>query len=597
MLDSFEILTTSGVVLFSKHYVPVSSNIVNALINDVFIEEKVPSGTKTGDDNRASRNPPYRKEKYTLKWTTAKDLGLIFVAAYQSILHLNWVDNLLDVVRGLFIKEFGKELRKPGRTDCSGFGPTFDALVTKLDKTSSEQSAAVSESESVSAVELTPPSSTNEENGFDEPPPPPVPGLKKPTRQVAIQDASVEATPIATPDTSRPASPAISQSQLLTAKAGPGGKGSRRARKLASASGPVSSADESSRERRPANARKVSGKVRRKWDAEGFATEEDDTQLDYSQQDVDGGEEDMSQMEDVKAADMGNRTGKGEFVLKDLDDEVNAILAESRAKDVQTQEDKGLMGRGFGAFSGYFKNIVGGKTLTKEDLVTPLINLEDHLLKKNVAREAAVRLCESVERDLIGTKTGNFTSMYNSISNNDQANTLRHRKHNARVNDQSTNPHAHTNNLPRPPSRHNLNHQLTQQSTALCHLHRRRERRRQIHQPVQTSLLSAPEQLPRPDLRRRHLPLWRRRATTRARPQPIGAIAPRERRHRGDFRKRLRQRRGGDRARRRDARDRRGGALGQERRDALRRRAHRHRGPATQRHATHELFDEIRTAR
>jgi len=112
MLDSFEILTTSGVVLFSKHYVPVSSNIVNALINDVFIEEKVPSGTKTGDDNRASRNPPYRKEKYTLKWTTAKDLGLIFVAAYQSILHLNWVDNLLDVVRGLFIKEFGKELRK-----------------------------------------------------------------------------------------------------------------------------------------------------------------------------------------------------------------------------------------------------------------------------------------------------------------------------------------------------------------------------------------------------------------------------------------------------------------------------------------------------
>jgi len=79
MLDSFEILTTSGVVLYSRPYVPVSSNIINALINDVFIEEKVPSGTKTGDDNRAARNPPYRKEKYTLKWTTAKDLGLIFV--------------------------------------------------------------------------------------------------------------------------------------------------------------------------------------------------------------------------------------------------------------------------------------------------------------------------------------------------------------------------------------------------------------------------------------------------------------------------------------------------------------------------------------
>lgn len=79
MLDSFEILTTSGVVLWSKQYVSVSSNIVNALITDVFIEERIPSAAKTGDDNRASRNTPYRKEKYTLKWTTAKDLGLIFV--------------------------------------------------------------------------------------------------------------------------------------------------------------------------------------------------------------------------------------------------------------------------------------------------------------------------------------------------------------------------------------------------------------------------------------------------------------------------------------------------------------------------------------
>jgi len=93
MLDSFEILTTSGVVLWSKSYVPVSSNIINALISDVFIEEKLPSGNKAGDDNRASRNPPYRKEKYTLKWTTAKDLGLIFVVGLGSFQSTNlWAD-------------------------------------------------------------------------------------------------------------------------------------------------------------------------------------------------------------------------------------------------------------------------------------------------------------------------------------------------------------------------------------------------------------------------------------------------------------------------------------------------------------------------
>ena len=78
MLDSFEILTSSGVVLWSKTYAPVSSRIVNSLINDVFIEERV-SPTAGGEDVAAVRNPAYKKEKYTLKWTTAKDFGLIFV--------------------------------------------------------------------------------------------------------------------------------------------------------------------------------------------------------------------------------------------------------------------------------------------------------------------------------------------------------------------------------------------------------------------------------------------------------------------------------------------------------------------------------------
>lgn len=80
MLDCFEIVTTSGVVLWSKQYAPVGVNIINSLIKDVFIEDKTPRGQNTPfNDASATQNPPYRKDKYTLKWTTAKDLGLIFV--------------------------------------------------------------------------------------------------------------------------------------------------------------------------------------------------------------------------------------------------------------------------------------------------------------------------------------------------------------------------------------------------------------------------------------------------------------------------------------------------------------------------------------
>ena len=79
MLDGFEILTTSGVVLWSKYYVPVSGSIINGFIKDVFIEEKVLPGASVTDDTSATQNPSYRRDQYTLKWASVKDLGLIFV--------------------------------------------------------------------------------------------------------------------------------------------------------------------------------------------------------------------------------------------------------------------------------------------------------------------------------------------------------------------------------------------------------------------------------------------------------------------------------------------------------------------------------------
>ena len=79
MLDGFEILTSSGVVLWSKSYVPVNSSIINGFIKDVFIEEKVLPGVSVADDTLATQNPSYKRDQYTLKWASVKDLGLIFV--------------------------------------------------------------------------------------------------------------------------------------------------------------------------------------------------------------------------------------------------------------------------------------------------------------------------------------------------------------------------------------------------------------------------------------------------------------------------------------------------------------------------------------
>jgi signal recognition particle receptor subunit alpha len=238
-------------------------------------------------------------------------------------------------------------------------------------------------------------------------PPPPVHVLREvqPTAAPSNGDTA-RSTPVQSPESSRPTTPI--PGHLLTAKNGPGGRGSRRSRKNANVTSNPSSGDENRKGRQP----KSAAKRMRKWDADGLADEDDGTNLDYSTSNVDNdGEESISSaLETVAQESWGSKTSKGQFILKDLDDEVSRILQNADAKKEQHKNSSTLVGSSLGAVSGYFRNIVGGKTLTKQDLEKPLKAMEDHLIQKNVAREAALRLCEGVEREMIGKKTGSFES-------------------------------------------------------------------------------------------------------------------------------------------------------------------------------------------
>ncbi|CAG8950096.1 hypothetical protein HYFRA_00008330 [Hymenoscyphus fraxineus] len=413
MLDTFEILTTSGVVLWSKTYSSISPAIINSLITNVFIEEKTLPGAGIADDVSAANNPPYKYDQHTVKWTTVKELGIIFVAVYRSLLHLSWIDKLVDNIKTLFVDLYGDQLKKPHTTvvECH-FDDYFDQQVRELEKTALNQDTRTAESSAF--LEEVPPSISE---SIDEPPP--LPGLlSRGQSKNNHRDVTYDSTPGMTPDTSRPSTPA---GHLLTAKGGPGGKGSRRARKAANAPIYASSGDEAYSKKGRA-ARSAAPKKGRKWDADGLADEDSDTPLDYSApaNGATSGEEEGSNrpgaVEAVDQATWGSKTGKGQFVLKDLDDQVHSILASADVKkENSAAASTGLVGSSLSAIGGLFRNVVGGKTLTKEDLEKAMKGMEDHLLKKNVAREAAVRLCEGVERELIGVKTASFESVQAKI--------------------------------------------------------------------------------------------------------------------------------------------------------------------------------------
>jgi hypothetical protein len=92
MLDAFEIVTTSGVVLWSRSYATIGANIINSLIREVFIEQNGLGAAAAGlDDGHTASKPAFKKDQYTLKWTAVKELGLIFVVKMQNLLLSNFV--------------------------------------------------------------------------------------------------------------------------------------------------------------------------------------------------------------------------------------------------------------------------------------------------------------------------------------------------------------------------------------------------------------------------------------------------------------------------------------------------------------------------
>lgn len=328
---------------------------------------------------------------------------------YQSLLHLTWVEKLLENLETIFVKLYKDQLSKPNAAIYEyDFDRYYDQQIRELEeKTGAASVVEVPQAFSGEKKQVL-------ENGdTGGPPPPPISGhLKTQPEAASFAGDPNQGTPVTTPDTSRPTTPNPNTNHLLAAKGGPpGGRGSRRSRKAANVSPAMSSGDEA----RKGKASKAKEKKLRKWDADGMVYEGDDAVLDYSKPNsTETNGIDESQMfpaELISSQAAGSKTRNGEFVLKDLDDEIASILSSAKPKSSLRQANSGIVSSSFGALSGYFRNIIGGKTLTEADLSKLLKEMENHLINKNVARAAAVRLCDGISRELVGHKTGSFESI------------------------------------------------------------------------------------------------------------------------------------------------------------------------------------------
>ncbi|KAK6537778.1 hypothetical protein TWF694_010686 [Orbilia ellipsospora] len=426
MLDLFEVITTSGVVIWSKSYAPVKTSVINSLISDVFIEER----TQPGSDGKW-----FKKDSYTLKWTLAADFGLVFVAVYQSLLQLTWIDELLDQVKKLFIALYGEKIKnsKGARIQCH-FDKYFDSSIRSLERRTGGTVATPPSNAATATNQVSVDGSRNARDGdegednYEWLEPPPMPGVnpsdKTPSRPrnhatdtSSTTPSAIEASSPSTPATGPPGMVAQALLQVSGRRGRP-----RRSKKLAGHSGASSAHASSGEERSPGrlNGKPKRGKEMRVWGDDGIAADAGDEQkLDYSgtggmSTDEEYDESMRPRPEAVDQKTWGTKTSQGDFVLKDLDFEIDGILKQAKEKEAGGETRNGASGLASGLAAGaigYFKNFVGGKTLTKEDTEKAIAGIMTHLLEKNVAKEAAEQICESVQKSLVGQKTGSFQSI------------------------------------------------------------------------------------------------------------------------------------------------------------------------------------------
>jgi signal recognition particle receptor subunit alpha len=155
--------------------------------------------------------------------------------------------------------------------------------------------------------------------------------------------------------------------------------------------------------------RKSAKKAGRKWGDEA-PTEADMDSLNYSTEKPDlnnlNSTKDLHSL--VDEASMGSRNKDGLYEVKDWEFDVDNTVSEAlKINEVQpTATTSGSMG----ALGSLFSRLTGSKVLSETDLKPVLDAMKQHLMKKNVAKEIADKVCEGVGEGLIGKKVGGFQS-------------------------------------------------------------------------------------------------------------------------------------------------------------------------------------------
>lgn len=377
MLEQLLIFTRGGLILWTCKELgnALKGSPIDTLIRSCLLEER--SGA-------ASYNYDAPGAAYTLKWTFHNELGLVFVAVYQRILHLLYVDDLLAMLK----REFSV-IYDPKRTAYEDFDETFRQLRMEAEaraeelKKSKPVAKPVNNSKKQGQVQKVGFEGGNKKKGGSGPGSDGGDGNGR-KMENGHANGNTDETKVALVANGKENASSnigafdVNKLQKLRAKGG---------KKTDTVVNKGSKVDPN---------KKIT-KKNRVWDVSPT-----ESKLDFTDPADQNGDENAV----IVAAD------EGESMM----DKEEIVISESETEeDEEMEKDSKMETKKKGWFSAMFQSIAGKSNLEKADLEPALKALKDRLMTKNVAEEIAEKLCESVAASLEGKKLASFTRVSSTV--------------------------------------------------------------------------------------------------------------------------------------------------------------------------------------
>jgi len=390
MLDFFVIFSKGGILLWCfkgagilQREWDAFSPSVNTFIKTVLLQEK--SGNKTSTFESGSLAMKYRLDN---------EFELVFIAAYQKMIPLLYLDKLLDEIQLRFRDRFAFELKSHAFSSTSlyqAFTSEFEKVQAAVENRSKDDDAGRKmktfeesyKSKITVASMIENPTNNNS---------------KKKSKAVNKQAAQEAVTAAEDPDYGKTEAEIEEERVRLN-----------RERMMAKVTGAKAGGGGAAKVKSPKAGKKP--KAATKWDPVRFGGSDSNEIMKSLDRSAPSGGQDTDHMRSqyIPDADVVGRSAQ----LQDFDDQSSDEEEVEAFEQNNTQQQQQSSGR-FGLWSS-LSSLVGSKQLSGDDIAPVIAKMQDHLIAKNVAADVAINLCKSVANKLEGKVMGTFQTVHRTV--------------------------------------------------------------------------------------------------------------------------------------------------------------------------------------